>query len=242
MLGSVFAALADNDAKDAVDDAGRGRHAAPSTTSSAAAAATATSTRASSSPWRGSISTPSRPEDAARVLRRLLDDEPDLPEASVLLARAETALGNPSVPPPRSRRRPAATRGCSRRWPSCTNASSDGPTPRLPTNGSRTLAPGSDDTRIRWATALLQIDSAEAFAKAREVLRPVIAAAPAEPRALYLLSTAERRAKDFVAAEATARALIAAAAGCARVAPSRSRRCSRISACSPRPPTSWGRR
>ena len=42
------------------------------------------------------------------------------------------------------------------------------------------------------------------------MLQPVLNAAPVEPRALYLLSTAERRTKDFASAEATARALIAA--------------------------------
>jgi tetratricopeptide (TPR) repeat protein len=72
------------------------------------------------------------------------------------------------------------------------------------------LAPGNDDTRIRWATALLQTDSAASFVQAREVLRPVLEAEPAEPRALYLLSMAQRRAKEYAAAEATARSLIAA--------------------------------
>ncbi len=209
VLGSVFAALADHDAKDAaVTPADAARRAID---------------HLERSRRRDGVVDPaidltlarlylnaSRPEDAARVLRPLLDDEPDLPEAAVLLARAETALGQPERAAaaleavasgnPRLLASLAELYERQQRWPDAATTYE-----RL-----SALAPGSDDTRIRWATALLQTDSAASFAQAREVLQPVLEAAPSEPRALYLLSMAERRAKDFAAAEATARALIAA--------------------------------
>ena len=94
VLGSVFAALADHDAKDA--------------SVTPAEAARRAIDHLERSRRRDGVVDPGidltlarlylnagKPEDAARVLRRLLNDEPDLPEASVLLARAETALGQP---------------------------------------------------------------------------------------------------------------------------------------------------
>ena len=210
VLGSVFAALADHDAKDA---------AVPP-----AEAARRAIDHLERSRRRDGVVDPGvgltlarlylnagEPEDAARVLRQLLNDEPDLPEASVLLARAETALGQPERAAaaleavaggnPRLLASLAELYERQQRWPEAATTYE-----RL-----SALAPGSDDTRIRWATALLQIDSPAAFAQVREVLRPVLQAAPADPRALYLMSMAERRAKDYTAAEASARSLIAAA-------------------------------
>ena len=241
VLGSVFAALADHDAEDA--------------TVTPAEAARRAIEHLERSRRRDGVVDPgidltlarlylnaSRPEDAARVLRRLLNDEPDLPEASVLLARAETALGQPERAAaaleavasgnPRLLASLAELYERQQRWPDAAATYE-----RL-----SALAPGSDDTRIRWATALLQIDSPAAFAQAREVLRPVLEAAPAEPRALYLTSMAERRAKDY-AGRRSYRAL--AHRGGSPIRPaghSRSRRCSRTSDCSRRRPTCWGRR
>ena len=209
VLGSVFAALADHDAKDA--------------SVTPAEAARRAIEHLERSRRRDGVVDPGidltlarlylnagKPEEAARVLRRLLNDEPDLPEASVLLARAETALGQPERAAaaleavaggnPRLLASLAELYERQQRWPEAATTYE-----RL-----SALAPGSDDTRIRWATALLQTDSPASFAQAREVLRPVLEAEPAEPRALYLLSMAERRAKDYAAAEATARSLIAA--------------------------------
>jgi tetratricopeptide (TPR) repeat protein len=153
----------------------------------------------------------SKPEDAARVLRRLLDAQPDVAEASVLLARAESAMGNPdraalaleeaATGNPRLLASLAELYERQQRWKEAAATYE-----RL-----AAISPGSTDTRIRWASALLQTESLEAFQQARDVLMPVIATAPSEPRVLYLLTTAQRRTKDFTAAEATARRLIAAA-------------------------------
>ncbi len=210
VLGSVYAALADNDARDpsvtpaeaarrAIDHLERGRR------------------RDGADADPGIDLTlgrlylnAGRPEDAARVLRLVLNAEPEMAEAAVLLARAETALGQPE-------RAAAALEEAARGNPRLLASLAE-----LYERQQRwrevaatyerlsELAPGSHDTRIRWASALLQTESAEAFAQAREVLRPVLDAAPAEPRALYLLSTAQRRTKDFASAEATALTLIAA--------------------------------
>ena len=209
VLGSVFAALADNDAKDAtvtpaeaarraIDHLERGRRRGVDTDPGIDLTLGRLYLNAS------------RPEDAARVLRRLLVEEPDLPEAAVLLARAETALGQPeravaaleavASGNPRLLASLAELYERQQRWPDAAATYQ-----RL-----SEMAPGSHDTRIRWATALLQIDTAASFAQAREALGPVLEAVPTEPRALYLLSTAERRAKDYAAAEATALKLIAA--------------------------------
>lgn len=210
VLGSVFAALADNDVKDPV-------------ISSAEASSRAIDHLEQASRQEGAALDPAveltlgrlylssgKPAEAARVLRRLLDSEPDVAEASVLLARAETALGRPERAAealegaaganPRLLASLAELYERQERWPDAAATYE-----RL-----SALSPGSADTKVRWASALLQTDDAEAFARARDILRPVVAAAPAEPRALYLLSTAERRTKDFAAAEATARRLIAA--------------------------------
>lgn len=152
-----------------------------------------------------------KPEEAAKVLRRLLEYQPDVAEASVLLARAETALGRPdravealedaASGSPRLLASLAELYERQQRW---TEASAT--YERL-----AQMNPGSTDMRVRWASALLQTEAPEAFEQARDLLRTVVAAAPTDTRALYLLSTAERRTRDFPAAEATARRLIAAA-------------------------------
>lgn len=209
VLGSVYSALADNDATDpavtpadaarlAIDHLERGR-------------------RRDGTGFEPGIDitlgrlylNAGRPEDAVRVLRKVLTDDPDVPEASVLLARAETALGRPERAAealeaaasgnPRMLASLAELYERQQRWPDAAAAYE-----RL-----STMTPGSQDTRVRWATALLQSDSVESAARAREVLRPVLAAAPTDARALYLMASAERRTRDFAAAEATARALIA---------------------------------
>ena len=60
--------------------------------------------------------------------------------------------------------------------------------------------------RTQWATALLNSGDAQ---RAREVLEEGSAGNSRSTRALYLLSEAQRRTRDFAAAEVTARRLIA---------------------------------
>ena len=66
--------------------------------------------------------------------------------------------------------------------------------------------PQSLPLRSQWATALLNVGNAQ---RAREVLEEGSAGNSRNQRALYLLSEAQRRTRDFTAAEVTARRLIA---------------------------------
>ena len=66
--------------------------------------------------------------------------------------------------------------------------------------------PQSLPLRSQWATALLNVGDAQ---RAREVLEEGAAGNSRNQRALYLLSEAQRRTRDFAAAEVTARRLIA---------------------------------
>jgi tetratricopeptide (TPR) repeat protein len=65
--------------------------------------------------------------------------------------------------------------------------------------------PQSMSLRSEWATALLNIGDAQ---RAREALEAGSAGNSRNQRALYLLSEAQRRTRDFAAAEVTARRLI----------------------------------
>jgi tetratricopeptide (TPR) repeat protein len=68
----------------------------------------------------------------------------------------------------------------------------------------------SPEVRKQWALALLNADRGGDAAKARDLLQEVIAADPKDTRALYMLSQAQRELRDYPAAEATARKLMAA--------------------------------
>ena len=148
-------------------------------------------------------------QKAVEVLHRVTEYEPDAGEAYVLLARAESALGHPD------------------RAIAAVEQAADGNPRMLPTlaqlyedqkqwsNAARTyerlseVNPTSLDVKTRWAAALLQDDSNDGAAtKAKELLTEVTAGAPTEPRPLYLLSIAERKRRDFTAAEAAARRLM----------------------------------
>ena len=65
--------------------------------------------------------------------------------------------------------------------------------------------PQSLPLRSQWATALLNVGEAQ---RARDVLEEGSAGSSRNQRALYLLSEAQRRTRDFAAAEVTARRLI----------------------------------
>jgi tetratricopeptide (TPR) repeat protein len=66
--------------------------------------------------------------------------------------------------------------------------------------------PQSLPLRSQWATALLNLGDAQ---RARDVLEEGAAGNSRNQRALYLLSEAQRRTRDYAAAEVTARRLIA---------------------------------
>jgi tetratricopeptide (TPR) repeat protein len=150
-----------------------------------------------------------RPEDAVRMFKRVIEQQPEVAEASVLLARAESAAGRPeravealeaaADDNPRLLNTLAELYERQQRWREAASAYS-----RL-----SAITPGSVDTRIRWASALLQTEQTESIVEARDLLRRIAEAGVTEPRALYLLSGAERRLKNYDAAEAVARKLMA---------------------------------
>ena len=152
-----------------------------------------------------------QPEEAVKVFKRVLEQQPEVAEASVLLARAESAAGRPdravealesaAEDNPRLLNSLAELYERQQRWNEAASAYA-----RL-----SAVTPGSVDTRIRWASALLQTGTPDALTQARQLLQEIVDAGATEPRAFYLLSGAERRLGNFAAAEAAARRLIAAA-------------------------------
>lgn len=69
--------------------------------------------------------------------------------------------------------------------------------------------PPTRELRIRYASALLNMDDPESAAKARDVLKDFLMTAPQDARGLFLLSTASLRLGDSTAAEDLARKLLA---------------------------------
>ena len=148
-------------------------------------------------------------QHAADLLNGVTEYEPDAAETYVLLARAETALGHPE------------------RAIASLEEAADGNPPLLATlaelyesqrkwgDAARTYEqlaefnPTSTEIKTKWAADLLQMNDAASAARARDLLTEVTRSAPTDPRPLYLLSAAERQRRDYAAAEAVARRLIA---------------------------------
>ncbi len=148
-------------------------------------------------------------QKAVEVLHRVTEYEPDAGEAYVLLARAETALGHPDKAIEAVE---LAADGNPRLLPTLAQLYED---QKQWANAAHTyeqlseVNPTSLDVKTRWAAALLQQDDNEASAnKAKELLTEVTTGAPTEARPLYLLSMAERKRRDYAAAEAAARRLM----------------------------------
>jgi len=146
-------------------------------------------------------------EKSADVLARLVALAPEIVEARILLARAETALGRHdraiaaleegAQDSPRQLWALAELYQRLGRWSEAARAYEQ----------LAVVAPGLD-MRQRWAYALLQVGTPEATAQARRVLEETLAASPNDTRALALLTLAARQARDFDAAERAARRLI----------------------------------
>lgn len=150
-----------------------------------------------------------QPEEAIKVFKRVIEQQPEVAEASVLLARAESAAGRPeravealesaAEDNPRLLNSLAELYERQQRWTEAAAAYG-----RL-----SAITPGNVDTRLRWASALLQTGAPAALGQARGLLQQVVESGVAEPRAFYLLSSAERRLKNYAAAETAARRLMA---------------------------------
>lgn len=145
------------------------------------------------------------PQRAVTALGRLVASQPEVGEAHVLLARAETELGRPAraaqvlergaAVNPRLLSPLAELLEQQRNWTDAARAYE-----RL-----AAINPDSTDVKLRWATALLQAGDRDAARRARDLLVEVTKVTPGDPRAHYLRSNAERRVRDYGAAEASAR-------------------------------------
>jgi tetratricopeptide (TPR) repeat protein len=74
---------------------------------------------------------------------------------------------------------------------------------------STSKGPASRDLRLRYATALLNVDKPESAEKSRDVLKDFLMTAPQDARGLFLLSTANLRLGEIKGAEDVARKLLA---------------------------------
>jgi tetratricopeptide (TPR) repeat protein len=70
-------------------------------------------------------------------------------------------------------------------------------------------APRNTDLKVQYAIALMNGGGKESLEQAQDILKEVVAARPNDTRSLYQLSQVQRRLGDLVAAESTARRVIA---------------------------------
>lgn len=149
----------------------------------------------------------SRDADAEAVLRRLVEEEPGIPEAHWLLAQAYETLGQRaravaalqdtvSLEPRFARAwiRLGELAEGDGRWNDAAEAFQE----------AAQQSPHDPQLRLRQAQALINGGRA---ASARDLLREIAKASPADPGTLYLLSVAERNAGDLDAAQSTAERL-----------------------------------
>lgn len=146
---------------------------------------------------------------AIEVLGWLVGEEPGIVEAGVLLAEAYDKNGQPDEAVRLLRQtlgdEPRHFRGWvalgellerQRDWTGAADAY----------GRAAAMSPRSAELRIRQGSALLTAGDAR---EARSVLAEAVTLAPTEAGGLYLLSEAERRVRDYDAAEAVARRLVA---------------------------------
>jgi tetratricopeptide (TPR) repeat protein len=151
-----------------------------------------------------------RPADAIPLLRRIVLEQPQYAEGSVLLASAQEAAGAADAAAEtltslladqpqffRGQVQLAELYEHQRRWPQAAAAWA----------AVQSLNPRNTEVATRRASALV---SAGKAAEARDVLTAALKIAPNDLRMTFMLAQAQREAGDLDAAEATARALQAA--------------------------------
>jgi tetratricopeptide (TPR) repeat protein len=151
-----------------------------------------------------------RPTDAIPLLRRIVLEQPQYADGSVLLADAQEAAGAPDAAVEtltnllddqpqffRGRVQLAELYEHQRRWPQAADA----------WGRAQTLNPRNTEVAARRASALI---NASRPAEARDVLSAALKITPNDIRMSFMLAQAQRDAGDLDAAEATARALQAA--------------------------------
>ena len=211
VLGGIFASMAESEGERSDRVPQRIPRAWPSIISSAVVVRTAPiRTPGSTSRWPRLYLRLGDNQKAVEVLHRVTEYEPDAGEAYVP-ARAGRVGAGPSRQGHCRRRTGgrrqsaapadagAALRGseavveCSQDLRAARRGQSDEPG-RQDTDGPRRCC--------------RRMTTRERHTKAKELLTEVTAGAPTEPRPLYLLSMAERKRRDFAAAEAAARRLM----------------------------------
>lgn len=148
-----------------------------------------------------------RPSDAIPLLRRIVMEQPQYAEGSLLLAEAQEASGSPDAAVEtltalldeqpqlfRGRVQLAELYDRQRKWSDAAAAWA----------GVQKLNQRNPEVSARRATALLNAGRAE---DARDVVRDALKIAPTDVRLLFMLAQAQRDTGDLESAEATARAL-----------------------------------
>jgi tetratricopeptide (TPR) repeat protein len=148
-----------------------------------------------------------RPTDAVPLLRRIVDEQPQYAEGSVLLADAQESAGAPDAAAEtlirllddqpqffRGRVQLAELYEHQRKWPQAADAWA-----RVQQLNQR-----NTEVAARRATALI---NARRPGEARDVLRDALKVAPNDVRMSFMMAQAQRDAGDLAAAEATARSL-----------------------------------
>lgn len=151
-----------------------------------------------------------RPADAIPLLRRIVSEQPQFAEGSILLAEAQEASGSPEAAIEtlsslladqpqffRGRVQLAELYDRQRRWAQAADAWA----------AVQKLNARNTEVMARRASSLM---NGERPAEARDVLRDALKIAPNDVRLAFMLAQAQRDAGDVEAAEATARTLKAA--------------------------------
>jgi tetratricopeptide (TPR) repeat protein len=146
---------------------------------------------------------------AIKVLSQLLQQEPGWPQGIAMLARAYTLGGRNgdaiALLKESARTDPSFFSSLAdayerdRRWKDAADAYQQ----------ASSHSPSSMELKLKWAGALLNSDSKTDIAHARDLLKPIVQANPANPWSLYLLARAQRVTGDLDGSEASARRLMA---------------------------------
>ncbi len=147
-------------------------------------------------------------DKAISVLSALVDRQP-IGEAYLLLAQAQQAAGRPedamkslelgAEENPRLFAAVGELYERQQQWDKAADAY----------ERASAAQPQSTELKLRLATVLMNEDGSAPAERARTILDDLVRAEPTNDRALYLLSQAQRRVRDFPAAEASARRVIA---------------------------------
>jgi tetratricopeptide (TPR) repeat protein len=147
-------------------------------------------------------------EKAIAVLRQLVEQEPQFTDGVELLAQAYTGAG-------REAEATALLEDLAKDDPDYLAAlaeqyerANDWSKAAATYERAAQHDPADNDLRSRWVIALLNSEEPADAAKATAMLEKAVAAKPDDTQSLYMLSQAQRRAKNFTGAEASARQII----------------------------------